>query len=331
MSKTAPTFYVFHGEDEIARKAQIRRMMNDMADPTGLNIAQFEGSTATVRQILETASTFPFMAERRLVIVNGLLEQLAKNIKGNKEQVQYLLENLPNLPPFARLVLNENKELEKNEVVQLARQHPSGFERKFAAPDPGDLAQWLRKRTQTEYGLELQGDAAQALADVLPVDTRAADNELYKLGAYVNFARPITRADVELLTAYKRETDSFALVDALAERDGKRTMAIVTRLLEQGEEIIPLLGMVNRQFRYLILAREHQDNRQDGQTLAEALGLRPHQAWLAKKYAQQARRFDSLALLEDIYRKLLELDYRIKTGQMSDRLALDLFIAGVTH
>jgi len=53
--------------------------------------------------------------------------------------------------------------------------------------------------------------------------------------------------------------------------------------------------------------------------------------FVAKKVGGQARQFKNIQQLEDIYRKLAELDFKIKTGQSEATMALQLFIAGVTR
>ena len=139
---------------------------------------------------------------------------------------------------------------------------------------------------------------------------------------------PITEADVALLTPYVAEANIFEMVDAIGRGDGKRAMSLAQKLLNEGNDPLSLLGMINRQFRLLILAREHMDTHHSVEDLSSALGL--HQ-FVAKKVGAQARQFKDIAQLEDIYRKLVQLDFRIKTGQTEDKLALQLFIAGVTR
>jgi len=50
---------------------------------------------------------------------------------------------------------------------------------------------------------------------------------------------------------------------------------------------------------------------------------------VAEKGLRQSQNF-SMEQLETIYRKLLETDLAIKTGQMDQVLALDLLIAGLS-
>jgi DNA polymerase-3 subunit delta len=159
-------------------------------------------------------------------------------------------------------------------------------------------------------------------------DLRAVSSELDKLAAFVNYERPITEADVALLTTYVAEADIFQMVDAIGQGDGKTAMTLVQKLLRDKNDPLSLLGMINRQFRLLILAREHMDTHHSVANLASDLGL--HE-FVAKKVAGQARQFKDIHQLEDIYRKLAELDFKIKTGQSEATMALQLFIAGVTR
>ena len=83
--------------------------------------------------------------------------------------------------------------------------------------------------------------------------------------------------------------------------------------------------MIVRQFRLLIQVKELQEDTLPPDAIARQLGLHP---FVAKKIGEQSRNF-SLAQLETIYRRLLDIDVEIKTGQTSDVLALDLLVAGL--
>jgi DNA polymerase-3 subunit delta len=320
---TTPTFYVLHGEDEFSLKAQITAMQAAMNDPSQLNTSVLDGTQVSAQQVLNTASSFPFLSDKRLVIVEGMLSHLGGR---SSKELDVLVEGLPNLPDFARLVFHEDKTLpEKNLVLQLARSHPRGFEKTFAAPK--NATQWIIQHAKQQHHLEIENRAAAALASVIGQNLRAADSELAKLAAYVDYARPIREADVATLTPYVAEANIFDMVDAIGQQDGKTAMTLLQKLLAEGAEPLSILGMINRQFHLLILAREHTDNGGGSSDMASVLGVH---SFVAQKVGQQARRF-SLETLESIYRKLVDLDFRIKTGQVEADMALQLFIAGVTN
>jgi DNA polymerase-3 subunit delta len=84
--------------------------------------------------------------------------------------------------------------------------------------------------------------------------------------------------------------------------------------------------MIVRQFRLLILAREHLDEGGSPKEIGKAIGVHPY---VGEKLAGQVRAF-SIEQLETIYHYLLETDVGIKTGKVDSVLALDLLIAGIS-
>jgi DNA polymerase III subunit delta len=327
MANRHPTFYVLHGPDEFSRQAQLQTMRDQMGDPATaeLNITVLDGKEASAADVIAAASAMPFLSDKRLVIVHGMLAWLSRKGAGKtgKAQLDTLADELPALPDFARVVFVETATLsERNAILKLAKTAPGGFHKKFEPPR--NTVRWIINQARDEYDAEIEAQAAAALADVVSDDLRAADNELVKLTAYVAGERPIAPADVALLTTYVAEPDIFAMVDAIGQRDGTAALRLLHRLLRD-DEPLRLFGMIVRQFRLLILAREHLDSGGSPQQIAQAIGVHP---FVGEKLSVQAKRF-TLDQLEMIYHFLLETDFGIKTGKVHDHLALDLLIAGV--
>ena len=83
--------------------------------------------------------------------------------------------------------------------------------------------------------------------------------------------------------------------------------------------------MVVRQFRLLIMAKDHLQEGTQGE-MAGALSVHP---FVAKKLGQQVRNF-SMTQLESTYHHLLDTDLAMKTGKMEPRLALEVLVATLT-
>jgi DNA polymerase-3 subunit delta len=118
----------------------------------------------------------------------------------------------------------------------------------------------------------------------------------------------------------------FDFVDALSNGNGKSAQHLLHRLLET-EDPFSLWGMVIRQFRLLIQAREILDGRGNQNDVARVLGVHP---FVAEKTAQQATRF-SIESLENIYRKLLRIDEGVKTSKVTLDLAMDTLVVELTR
>ena len=88
-----------------------------------------------------------------------------------------------------------------------------------------------------------------------------------------------------------------------------------------------LSGMIHRQFRLLIQAREIIDEGGSVQQIEKELKMLN---FIARKLYTQAQRFNLRQLLE-IYSRLLDIDEGIKTGGMPGQTAYELLIADLTR
>ncbi len=331
MSAT-PRFYIFHGDDSISRQGALAKMRAAMGEDAQLNTSEFDGSKTPVPEVLSAARSLPFLADKRLVIARGLISHITR--KGAKEEgkraTKRLIEELPNLPEFARLVLVEDALLsDKNVVLKAARKSGSGYIGTFEAPK--DPTAWIIKRARAEYEAEISPRAAQAIASVVNKDLLRADSELHKLVCYVDGERGISEQDVALLTPYMPEASIFELVDALASGDGERAIQLVHQTLRDKPKDpgFGMYGMIVRQFRLLLMTKDHLDagGSSQNQAIARAIGAHPY---AAGKMATQSRAF-TLEQLERILKHLQRLDQDMKTGRIEVRLALDLLVSSLAR
>jgi DNA polymerase-3 subunit delta len=332
MPKATPTFYVFHGGDEFTRSETLAGFKRRLGSPDmiDLNTAYLDGQRLTLAELHHTCDAIPFLAEKRLVIVTGLLTRLTAR-KGRelttsqKEYLDSLVDYLPRLPETTRLVFVENSALSANHpIVQLANQEERGFTKQFDPPTGRALPRWIEERVR-DHGGEIESPAAHQLATIISDDLRLLDQEIDKLVTYTNGERPITKADVDILVPYAQAAIVFDMVDALGRRDGRTAAQTLHRLLDSGEHPMGLMAMVVRQFRLLIQVRELKAQGNTPQDVAKALKLHP---FPARKLYDQATYFTG-EQLEKVYRHLLDTDVAIKTGRTEPEMALDLLVAGV--
>lgn len=327
-------FYILHGEDEFSRAEQVAAFKEKIGDATvrDFNVTVLDGRKATLAELRLAADAVPFLADKRLVVVEGLLARLGagKGGKGSsgdepsgaaREFIAQLIDYLPQVPDSTRLVFVEARTLPpSNPILKLAASQPGKTVLAFAIPK--NPVPWIEKRALL-HGGRIDRKAASKLAQVIGSDLRRLDSEIQKLITYVNAARPIGEDDVARLVSPSIEANIFDLVDALGRRDGRRAMGELHRLLDLGENSLGLLAMITRQFRLLIQIKELQEKNVPAPEMAKTLGQHP---FVIDKIGQQARNF-SMEQLERIYVHLLDVDVGIKTGEVGDVLALDLLVA----
>jgi DNA polymerase III delta subunit len=125
--------------------------------------------------------------------------------------------------------------------------------RAFPLPVGAGLGRWIQERTQANDGaITLQ--AANQLAELVGAEPRMLEQEILKLLAYVNYARPVEVDDVQHLTPKTARAADFALVNALRNRDGRQALqGCAASWKMKSPSIIPA---VVTQFRQLLQVRE---------------------------------------------------------------------------
>ncbi len=265
MSGLKPSVYLFYGDDELAIReavADMKRRMGDSAT-ADLDYTRFDPRSHSLAELAQVCASVPFLASRRLVVVEDA-SRLASTAEA-RAQLDLLLSSLTEA---TALVLIDETDLtrrkalteyrERSHLFHWAQKHPQmSLAQLFLRRRGREFVAWLIQRCQA-IGGEIDPQAAQRLASYVLDDPDRADQELHKLLDYVDRARPIHSEDVELLTPLTSQSDVFALVDALGNREANQALAHLHRLLAD-EDPLFALAMIVRQFRLILQAREAID------------------------------------------------------------------------
>jgi len=316
-------YYLFHGKDTFSQHEFLAGLLakEGDADMVSLNTTRLAGKV-TFNELQGACDAMPFLARVRVVIVEGLF---AAGV--DKAFLDRLVAYLPAMPSTTRLFFLEPDALPpNNRLLQLIEKDKdkTGRVKRFDQPEGNQLEHWIRGHV-AERGGRIAPTAVQALAANVGSDLAALGNEIEKLLLYVGSEGTISAEDVALLSPYASEAEIWDLVDALGGRQSARVAVLFQEKLNEGKEPFYLFSMFIRQFRLLLQTKSLLESGERAAGIAQQLKLRP---FVAEKLARQAAGF-SMAQLEQIYRRLLEIDMQAKTGQTDLVTALHLLIAGV--
>jgi DNA polymerase-3 subunit delta len=340
--------YVLWGTDRFTRDEQVRGLKRRMlAEPCGeYNLTVLSGDDVRVRDVRAVADALPFMGDRRLVVVEGLLGRIAGTAKPARRgrgsragtstakksaskakaeepaaeeggPVVELTTMLQDLPDSTALVFVEDQ-IDPSLIeswLPPGRGHVRGYDR----PRPADLGRWIERRAK-HHGGRIDMAAIRQLSQLAPDDLGLLDCEILKLITYAD-GRAVTVDDVTLLSA-SPEINIFALLDAVGQNQRGPALTHLRQLFQRGERSEAIVPQLAGSFRRLIQARELLDQGMRGPALAGKLGVHP---FVAEKTERQARQY-RMEQLESALRLLLRTDQSIKTGEAEPELALELFI-----
>ncbi len=333
--------YLVHGEDEYRRGEWLAEIRQTVAlDPglAALNTTVLAGQRLTPEELEAACNALPFLADKRLVIVDGLAgrveprpeqpkgDQQPKRVARNKAE-QRMAAVLASVPETTDLVLNESGKVSADNLFLLAVAKAGGriVELQPPRPDSQELRQWIAQRARLR-GVSLAPEALEMLVAFVGNNLRLLDQELLKLATYAD-GQPLGVEELRRLVPYAREANVFEMVDALGRHDARLALRRLHELLDEGAAPAYLLFMVTRQVRLLLQAREALDRGASAAGLAAELGLH---RYVAQKVGEQARNFSMRSLLA-LHEQLVELDWATKTGRLEPDAALDLLLASLAR
>ncbi|NJN18485.1 MAG: DNA polymerase III subunit delta [Oscillochloris sp.] len=309
--------FLFYGSDEFRRSealAELRAAFPpDVAD---LNITNLDGRKLKIEALVAASEAFPFLADKRMVIVHDAL----KNLKAGKDRDE-LRAYLERVPDICDLIFVEREDVDRRSTI-FNYLKKSGEVREFLPLPSAELLRWLAGRAKT-LGTPLNAAAAQRLVEFAGSDSRTLINELAKISAYVGRGNPITPAVIDLLVTDQQEQNLFAFIDTLGARRLGPALSGARALLAEGQAAPYVMFMLARQVRILLGVRELAQQRMRPDDIAAQLGQKP---FVVRKAMDQARSFNA-GELERLHDRLLELDLALKTGRIHADTALELFVA----
>jgi DNA polymerase III subunit delta len=336
-TKRANWIYIFHGEDEVSSHEAVQGLVARMKDSPmwEYNVASFDGEKLSVSDLAGTCRTSPFLSDKRLVIVTNAITRLSdtgrstgrdegspqeRAPRGSKKAMaDGLLELLPEIPEFCRLIFLESQLIPEKDPILKAVRAMGGFVKEHRL-DEGRLSMWIRERAR-KVGCTISTEAVEELGAALGPNSRLLDSELVKLATYCE-DRSIEAKDVRLMVSNARKANVFAMVDAVGQRQSETVLRELRKLLAEGDHPLRIMAMVVRQFRLLVQVKELSEAGLPPEEISGKVGM-PFRG--VQGIQRQARNF-SFPQLEAAYKRLLDFDVKVKTGAWEPEAALELTI-----
>ena len=184
----------------------------------------------------------------------------------------------------------------------------------FAPFAAADVPGWLIARAE-EQGVEFETPAARALAGAIGTALGVLTQELAKLIDYVGERKRITKDDVAEIVGSVPRQNRWDWFDMVSDGRFAEARAGLHVLLDESESGVGLVIGLGTQFlRLAIVARGGE----------RALGevLPPHQRWLGKRLAKQARAWHPEAL-DRALGDLLRADRLLKSASLDERQIME--------
>jgi len=325
--------YILSGQDDFSLGGSLEEIKRGIGDQALLaaNTTILDGQQVTLDQLRAVCETVPFLSERRLVIVNGLLERFEPKSKSSgqkkitpvaNQQNEYklLATYISKIPDSTILVLIDGR-LGRNNPLFRALSARAEV-KTFPLLRNTELRKWTQRRVIEEGG-SISPGAVDLLVRLVGSNLWIMKSEINKLVLFTS-GRRIEEEDVKRVVSYAHQANVFAMVDAILEFKAGIAEQSLHQLLERGAAPAYLLVMLLRQVEMIVRANGLRSQGKPEVEIQNKLGLTSE--FTLRKMLEQARRY-SLERLKEVYHRLLETDLSIKTGKYGGELALNILIA----
>ena len=311
---------VLEGKDEYRLSERVSEFRLTVTPPemSDINTTMLDGNIVTIEELLTSLSTVPFMADRRLVVVEGLLNRLGGSKKDLGEWLNFP-DLLKDLPPTANLLLIEREPIPSNKLLSTILR--LGQVEKFSPLRHRDLLDWINTRC-SKLGLDIERTAVALIADSVGSELRLIDSELNKIKTYSR-GRLITREDITLMVPYVRQQNVFRVVDSVIEGRTRDALNASSMLIGLGESPSGIVRMIERQLRFLILAKHLLSRKIPTGDIGKHINL---SGYPLQKTLEMERKI-SQARIMSMHDNLLKSNIRVREGKLTEQESFDLLIS----
>ena len=304
--------YLLYGEEAYLKKQYKERFIKAML-PEGdtMNYADYEGKNTDIKEVIDLAETLPFFAERRLIVF--------ENTGFFKSAGADLADYIGDMPDTTYFIFIESEVDKRSRLYKAVK--AKGHIVELGVQDENTLRRWVQGLVKKEHKNMEPGDIVYFLNKV-GTDMENITKELEKLVCYAMDRDVLTREDIDAVCVTQITSHIFEMVNAVAEKNQRKALDLYYELLALKEPPMRILFLLTREYRILFHVKALLKQGYGRKEIASKAGLHP---FAAGRYMDQAKRFHTRELRAAI-EEGADIEQRVKTGLLTDHLAVELFL-----
>ncbi len=331
-AKFDPVYFLF-GEEEFLIDEAMNRILAAAVDEStrSFNFEMLHGGEITTNDIVERASAYPLMADRRVVVVKEIDRAFAG--RGKLDESSPFARYIASPAPTTLLLLTAATAdfLTKGKNGPGAKA-PYGMliERaacvQYKKVYDRELPSWTAARIRAR-GKEIAPDAVELFVGYTGASLRVLNNEIEKLFTFVEDRKRITIDDVRAVVGASKVYNVFELQKAVGAKNLELTIEIAERMLGAGESEQLILTMLTRYFSILWRLIELRTRSKDNNEIARGLSISP---FFVNEYTAALSRYP-MAHLRNAFEALLQADVVLKSSRIDPALVLQLMLIAIVR
>lgn len=308
-----PLYYLY-GDDYYLIEESIKsikdRVISD--DSNGLNYEVFYAGNNSVTDIVNAAQTIPFLSNKKCILIK---EASRLSPKESERFMSYISDP----SDFTCLVfIGEKANLRQKFFLQFQK---SGVIVKLNHPHNRELPFWIQRLAKS-FDKRISKEATTFLIDIVGNNLLQIHNEIEKVSIFTGEKRKIDVEDVQAIITELKIGSIFDLIDSVVNKNNENALKIMNKMLVSGEDQLMILGMIIRQFRLILRAKDMLQRGLTPSFIGKRLGVKN---FFLKGFLEQVKKY-SFDELKWTFEQFLKADLALKSSKLKKQILLERLI-----
>lgn len=326
-----PNCVLLYGTEEYYIDEAVRTIRKKYVDSDyeSMNYVEFEKIENNFNDFYEFVTTFPFMSDKKVCVVKeaSFLTSTGSLNKKDEDKLADLMNQLDSC--IIAFLIKGGKADSRKKLVKSLKDKSAVFE--LNKLSEGELTKYIVNRFKTnKLNINLQdADYIANNSGYLDYESTVSlyhvNNEVDKIASYKTDSDSVTFEDIDRLLIKSVESNIFKLVDYICENKKDRAFEILDEMLLNNTPEQFIIHMITRQYRMLFQFVVLQKK---GYSYNDIMNRMKIKNFVATKLSKQAKSLDQ-EKIQHYMEKILDIDRKIKTGEIDNRVGLELITNGI--
>ncbi|MCR5109061.1 MAG: DNA polymerase III subunit delta [Lachnospiraceae bacterium] len=340
--------YLITGTESYLRQQAKTRLKNALCSPDdNLNFAEYRGKDPDISEIIDFANTLPFLAEKRVLIIEetnlfrvyGASSDSEEDEDGGSDDTEdeededntdegnmkgALAAFIKDIPETACMIFVQESVDKRGSIYKAIKK--AGRVVELNLPGDKDIENWIISRVKGA-SLQIRRSALDMFMLRVPRDLETMNQELEKLICYCLDKGEIDSEDVKAVCTERIEDKVFDMINFIVEKNRHDALLKYYDMLALKTHPRKILSLVEGQFSRILTIKALTRDGLSQEEIKQKLSLHPYAVKMSVKNGQKYTFSQLRAILE----RCAEYERMINQGLMDNRMSLEVLIAELTE
>lgn len=326
-SKKLGGAYLFLGYEALAIERTIDYIIKTYIDGPfkDLNFTHVHGATIDVKNFYAYIETLPFMADKRLVLIDELGPMLQKI-----DLSQDFFDTLENISEDTIVIFHDSdQDLKKtSKFYKFFKKIKREVE--FEKFSNIEVRNFIKKEFNFK-GKKIRDDDLSYFLMLTGYLNKKIEVNLYDLVSeidkvvFYSDGKEVTRADIDKIVEKSKDSNIFNLLDSLAARNSKEAINYLHDLYEKNESMAGILYMIQRRYSHFYQYVSLFDMKKSDSFIRGTIGISDFEY----KVVQRSSRSFTACKLREYLDLILQTDKRLKSTSYSDLFLMEYLLVSL--